>query len=233
MHVDDKIAKAMIGDLTRSKDNVVQNPFPEGQELVKVAHDAATHFSYSTRFKKLCEFSNLVSGGAPKTRLQNDKCTTRVSARGNMVRSVIRMHKPLGLYGIAKPETPPAKLTRARFEALAEIDGLMKISSVVCVLDQTEFLLVHALGHPLHDRMLLKYRSSTVDVIDLPKVTASPIMVKKAKNIADFSSVGLEAKRRGTLEVRSRDSSRARLLVRRLVVDAPMFVCLVVDLSCA
>lgn len=201
MHVDDKIAKAMIGDLARSKDGVVQNPFPEGQQLIKIAHDAATHFSYSTRFKKLCEFSDLVSGGAPKTRLQNDKCTTRVSARANMVRSVIRMHKPLGLYGVAKPQSPPAKLTAASWEALAEIEALMRISGTVCVLDQSEFLLVHALGHPIHDRMLQKYRSATVDVIDLPKVTACPIMVKKAKNTKDFSSVGLEAKRRGTLEV--------------------------------
>ena len=203
MHVDDKIGKVVAGDLVRSKNTVVVNPFPEGQELIKIAHDAATHFSYSTRHKKLCEFSDLVKGGAPKIRLQNDKCTTRVASRHGMALSIIRMHKPLALYGMANTDTPPAKLTPATFDALAEVEGLLRLSARVCVLDQSEYLFVHALGHPIHDKMLLKFRSSTVDVVDLPKVSdAPPPLPRKAKSIDEFSSVGLEAKRRGTLEVR-------------------------------
>jgi len=204
MHIDDKVGKVVAGDLVRSRNNVVVNPFPGGQEIVNIAHNAATHFSYSTRHTKLREFSKMVPGGAPEIRLKNDKCTTRVSARLGMAHSVLRMHKPLRLYGVSYPKTPVAKLTDARFETLAEIEGLMRISGSVCVLDQSEFIFVHALGHPLHERMLAKFRSATVDVVDLPRVSAAPIMPRKAKNTSEFSEVGLEAMRRGALEVERR-----------------------------
>ena len=38
MHQDGKIAKRAVGDLTRSKDGVTIDPFPECQELLKKRH---------------------------------------------------------------------------------------------------------------------------------------------------------------------------------------------------
>ena len=221
MHIDDKVGKVVAGDLVRSRNNVVVNPFPGGQEIVNIAHNAATHFSYSTRHTKLREFSKMVPGGAPEIRLKNDKCTTRVSARLGMAHSVLRMHKSLRLYGVSYPKTPVAKLTDARFETLAEIEGLMRISGSVCVLDQSEFIFVHALGHPLHERMLAKFRSATVDVVDLPRVSAAPIMPRKAKNTSEFSEVGLEAMRRGALEVERRhNGNKTELLNGKRILIA-------------
>lgn len=41
----DKIGLAATGQLTRSKGNQVQNPFPDGIKLMNVAQNIATHFS--------------------------------------------------------------------------------------------------------------------------------------------------------------------------------------------
>jgi hypothetical protein len=93
MHKDGKIGRAALGDLTRSVNKVVINPFPEGQALMHLAHNAATHFSYSTRLDDLFKYSDLIPGGPPKVTLKTDFNSTRVSARYYLILSLIRMHK--------------------------------------------------------------------------------------------------------------------------------------------
>lgn len=45
LHRFDKVGLAGTGQLTRSRGNQVQNPFPEGIKLMNVAQNVATHFS--------------------------------------------------------------------------------------------------------------------------------------------------------------------------------------------
>ena len=48
MHDAEKLPRAAIGDLTRSKNHVVINPFPAGQALAKKLQAGAVHFSSSS-----------------------------------------------------------------------------------------------------------------------------------------------------------------------------------------
>ena len=63
MHVDDKIARSAIGDLVCTKNKVKINPFPEGQRVINLAHDAASYFNKSTRCVDLHKLSDMISGG--------------------------------------------------------------------------------------------------------------------------------------------------------------------------
>jgi hypothetical protein len=100
MHQTDKIPRSMCGDLTRSKNHVVVNPFPEGVALMQKFHRAAVHFSYGTRFKKLMAFGKAVDGGVAKARPKVDLNTTRVMARRMLVHSLVRLNKALELYAV-------------------------------------------------------------------------------------------------------------------------------------
>ena len=94
MHQADKVARRGIADLTRSKDNVVQDPFPEAQELMKTVHQAATWFSSSgPRQNELVALVDTHKMDAPKIRIAVDLNTTRVSARLNLIFTTLRMHK--------------------------------------------------------------------------------------------------------------------------------------------
>ena len=62
MHLVDKISRAMVGDLTRTRMKVVLNAF----------HKAAVHFLYSTRHEKLMQFGALVDGGVAAIRPKTD-----------------------------------------------------------------------------------------------------------------------------------------------------------------
>ena len=74
MHLDDKLGKVAIADLCRSKNKVIVNPFPEGQAIVAIAHNTATHFHYGKRTSELHKFARMVPGGCAEIKLQNDRC---------------------------------------------------------------------------------------------------------------------------------------------------------------
>ena len=60
MHDGDKLGQSAGGALVRTKNKVVVNPFPEGQAVMKKAHDMAVHFSYGNRLKLLHELGKVV-----------------------------------------------------------------------------------------------------------------------------------------------------------------------------
>ena len=43
----DKIGRSATGSLVRSRNKTITNPFPEGVELIKKAHEMGVHFSYT------------------------------------------------------------------------------------------------------------------------------------------------------------------------------------------
>jgi len=53
MHDNDKLAASACGDLVRSKNKKPVNAFPEGQQLLDIAHKGAVHFSYGNRADEL------------------------------------------------------------------------------------------------------------------------------------------------------------------------------------
>ena len=162
----------MCGDLLRSKDKKVVNPFPEGQDIMSKFHAMAVYFSYGTRLAELHALGENIPGSIPKIRFQTDMCTTRVSARRNMIQSCLRQNKALMLYGtIHQPEW---LLTPTQWRTGTEIFALLAISADVATLSQTEKKYVTALLVPLKMRMMRRYRRDALQVIVLNEVTASP-----------------------------------------------------------
>ncbi len=60
MHDGDKLGQSSVGALVRMKSKEVVNPFPEGQAIMKKAHDLVVHFSYNDRLKQLHEYGKVV-----------------------------------------------------------------------------------------------------------------------------------------------------------------------------
>lgn len=150
MHQTDKISRRGIGDLARSKNGVVQDPFPEAQELMNKVHKAATWFSSSgARHKELIDLVDTHKMDAPKIRIAVDLNTTRVSSRLNLIFTMLRMHKVVKMYSALNPGSRPAKLTDVDYQALAEIEAIMRASADVALLVQTERFYVKAIGWPL------------------------------------------------------------------------------------
>jgi hypothetical protein len=133
MHVDDKLGKAAIGDLYRSKNKSIVNPFPEGQLIVATAHNAATWYHYGKRTSELHKFARMVPGGCAEIKLKNDLSTTRVSPRKTMINTILRMHKALRMHAAAHPDSPANKLTREVLETLTEIYAVLDLCGKVCV----------------------------------------------------------------------------------------------------
>jgi len=74
----------------------------------------------------------------------------------------------------------------------------------VCVIDQTEKLYVHALCAPLHEKLLRDLRADSFDVVDLRRVSASPILPLRRKLKSSFTITGLECLGRAILEFERR-----------------------------
>ena len=205
MHQDGKIAKRAVADLTRSKDGVVIDPFPECQELLKKLHKLGVHFSFSTRFQTMILMLKSNPGlRSPTIRIAVDLNTTRVSARLNLIYSALRMHKLLLVYAAVNPNSPVAKVTSADYCVLAQLEAIMRTSATCAVLDQSEKYFVKAIGFPLHMRMLEQLRAETLSVIDLSAVTESPHLVRRDMAVTQLTGIALEARLRATREAERR-----------------------------
>ena len=220
MHQAGKIARRGIADLPRSKGKVVQDPFPEAQALMKKTHRAATWVSASgAKQKELVALVDTRSMDAPKIRIKVDLNTTRVSARLNLIFTTLRMHKVIKMYSALYPGSRPARLTDADFQTLAEIEAIMHASADVAVLVQTERFYVKAIGWPLQMRMFERLRASTLEVIRLSAITASPRLDRRSRSVSLLNEISKEVLRRSTLEAERRLASN---LAESLTGDDPV-----------
>ena len=63
MHNGDKVGASTVGKLVQMKMKVVNNPFPEVNNLISKAHKLATHFLYGSEwYDQLWNISNALSG---------------------------------------------------------------------------------------------------------------------------------------------------------------------------
>lgn len=87
----------------------------------------------------------------------------------------------------------------------------MDIPAKVATLSQTESKYTTVLGVPLKEQMMEKFRAESLDVVDLPSVSESAVLPLLRKSVADFTEVGEEARRRGTLEGERHYCDKTRL----------------------
>ena len=204
MHQDDKPNRAGFGYLTRSKNGVVINPFPECQDLLSRLHKLGVHFSFSTRFDTMILMLDTAGVRSPRIRIAVDLNTTRVSACLNLIHSALRMHKLLLVYAAANPLSPVAKVSYADYVVLAQLEAIARCSATCAVLVQTEQYFTKAIGFPLHMRMLEQLRADTFTVIHLDAITESPVLVRREMAKEQLTTLAREALRRTTLEAERR-----------------------------
>ena len=98
MHDISKIAESAVGDLTRSRRHVVQNPFQECVDLLGKVHKIAKCFRNSRRRAELHALRANVPGGFAAIRPELKLNGTRIAARLREIFSVLRLWKGLRAY---------------------------------------------------------------------------------------------------------------------------------------
>ena len=83
------------------------------------------------------------------------------------------------------------------------MQAALKLSGLVCVIDQTEQFYLHALSAPLHERLLRQLRAPALEVLRLDGITADamPTFMKPRAELTDVGRIVLE---RMTLEMERR-----------------------------
>lgn len=105
MHDGDKVGAAATGKKTRSRNGRVVNAFSEGRRVMGVAHRTAVYFNYSTRFSNLSMIAAKLGDSQAIVKLQADLNTTRIASEYNLLRSLLRMQRPLQIYQLENPGT--------------------------------------------------------------------------------------------------------------------------------
>ena len=207
MHINDKLARAMVADLVRLHNGATVNPFDAAQEILKTIQAIAVYFSYSTRQETMLKMASLLPAGSTALiRIEVQQNGTRVSARHGLLRSLTRMNKLAKMYGSTHGGIC-ANLTEHVLEIAIEMEAYMSITNAVAKMVQYERLYMKALGYPLIVDMLEKLRADSIDIIDRSKLTASPNLIRTAKEVSDLTEIGAECRRRVILETERRHAS--------------------------
>ena len=106
MHDTDKVGQSAIGELTRSKDHIVVNPFPEGLELLQKLRDQAKWFESSSKHRN--DYADMLTANPhlPTTKIQRDLNGTRMSAVYNLIQSSLSSKRALLTYKALYPNIP-------------------------------------------------------------------------------------------------------------------------------
>jgi hypothetical protein len=128
MHQCDKIPQAATGELTTSKNGIVQNPFKEGTKIISKTQKLACHFSYGEkRIEKLHKLANTIEGSEGKwPKLAIDHNGTRMAARGALLFSVARNIHGLKIYARAGNEDV-APWMENEWVVLMEIEAVLAV----------------------------------------------------------------------------------------------------------
>jgi hypothetical protein len=112
-----------MGLLVKSKNNVVQNPFPEGVALCQKMHKLACEFSYGDRANQLEDICNDLNMRSVKC--QVDLNTTRMASLHNLFHANLRLRPAIMQY----LTTATAKVADLTTQAgMAEYDRLLSIT---------------------------------------------------------------------------------------------------------
>ena len=96
MHSGNKVGEWAVGSLTKSKNNVAVEPFPEGVALMADLHNAAKYYSYGKRLDELHSCCDVVD--APKLKITIDHSKTRVSSKNRLLTPTLRMNRAMKLH---------------------------------------------------------------------------------------------------------------------------------------
>lgn len=99
MHDTDKLGKAAIGALVRTRMRVPVNPFDEGVALISRAHKMGTYFGYSNRQSELSEVGKAL-GGCADIKIKVNYNTTRIASVHGLLHSELRLNRALKAFDL-------------------------------------------------------------------------------------------------------------------------------------
>ena len=151
------------------------------------------------------------AGGFSDIRLKVDHNGTRVAARRRLLFSTIRMVKPLKVGALASSTFKADKggkkwnpLDAKDWTIAAKIEALLAIPGNTSTFQQSEKLMVAALGVTLKQNMMDKLRAETLSVVDLDAVGPTLPLARKEVPVSSLDEVSKECRRRGTEEAERR-----------------------------
>ena len=209
MHDSAKIVESLLGELTRSKNKKVINPFYDCVALMKRVHETVVYYTTSRkRLEKLNSFGANIHGGATDTCFTADTCETRAFlSKTNEVHSLFRKNKLVRMAAIQDPEM--CKLKGEDWKDLAEVEACMHVVHPITLLVQFENKYLGGMGAVAVCDILNTLRNGTLKVVDLEQVTKEHgtkkrPFIRKSKHVTEFGSLGREARDRAIIEMQRR-----------------------------
>ena len=197
MHDSDKLGRAAVGSLVRTKNKKAINPFEAGVSFVSRAHKLGTYFGYSDRYEKLAVICTSL-GDVAKIKIAVDYNTTRISSVHGLLLSEIRLNRALRAYDLQ--HKPGWEFAEGDWATATEFEAVLNATRVTATLAQIERGYMGAFTCLIKNLAMSKLRAEKIAVIDLPKVTKSPKLERKEIDISSLSPNGQTARVRATLE---------------------------------
>lgn len=219
MHDGDKVGQSATGALTRSTDKVeVNNPFPEGVELMKKASNTAKHFSYGTRTGKLKDIARRL-GDAAVIKPQNDVNGTHVAAQRGLLYSLIHLAKAIKVYQLETFKEDQC-LTSLDWKQFHEFEAILSITLILTTMAQYERLYRAAYGAIIKQLTYDRLVSPTIMVAKADVNTKSPRLVQEPIEVGSMTAAGSTCLERAIIETEQRflgSTSEERLPVPGIV----------------
>jgi hypothetical protein len=205
MHSGDKLLRSATGDLTRSKNRVVVNPFEDCVKMMANARKMATDFTWDGHSEALWALGKEHAGAenVPQIRLKVDLNGTRVASQHGLLVSEIRLHHALAHWHetkslIAKPLVWNS--SPLIWQQMVEVEAIGNVTKITTTMSQYETRFTGAFGGLIKGTTMAGLRKETLFVVDLANVTAKPQLPRVEVNVTDLSALGATCRERAILE---------------------------------
>ena len=188
MHDGDKIGRSAIGELTRSKNKVVVNPFPEGKALMLKFQGLAKHFVQAKVHRDNYDIILERNPNIPKTKIQRDLNSTRIEARHLLAKSAMRIKKGIEHYSVA--HSPVGFPTAHEWNSLREVEGVLNSVHPIVILSQCETKFVAAYGPYIKSCAYRRLCEDKMNLINLDEWGKKKHPPRIGESISEFTALG-------------------------------------------
>jgi len=202
MHNGDKVGASAIGELVRKRSGIIINAFDTGTDLLKKLRDQAKHFCSSHKNRGNYDRILIQNPGLPRTTINRDLNTTRISSVYNLLRSSLRLKRSLQMYYTAYNLQP--YLSDVDWIFCREAEAILRASKIMVTLVQTETKLIAAFAPIIRKNLHDALTSDTMDLICDRGWTDQAHPPRVPIDVNDFSDGGRAWGRRALLETERR-----------------------------
>ena len=202
MHDGDKVGASAIGELVRKRGGRIINAFDTGTDLLKKLHNQAKHFCSSHTNRANYDRILIQNPGLPRTTINRDLNTTRISSVYNLLRSSLRLKRSLQMYYTVYNLQP--YLSDVDWIFYGEAEAILRASKIMVTLVQTETKLIAAFAPIIRKKLHDAFTSDTMDLIYDRDWTDQAHPPRVSMDVNNFSDGGRACRRRALLETERR-----------------------------